>query len=420
MRNSSDEPDPHADRSPPDSRDAEMSLEAIQDCWRRAAWRGLAAREIESLGDNKDRARIAALIADAASRTGNDTKARQALNLALGWGLAPRIAAQILVSGAYNTLGRIALLRKDETAWKKHFASAMSVIGVEETDVAGHERSVREMADLGLFPDAAEFLNKEIWRLKSERDSNQQAARMTILRTELALLKEELSVAVKRSQIYRGDKTTAGAAASEETTERQSMSQLGQDLWVLERTNFKRGGFFVEFGATDGVALSNTLLLETDFAWKGLLAEPNPQFLAALRKNRRATISDACIGPVTGEKVRFILADVFGGMAKHADDDKHAARRKAYSDAGDVIDVETISLDEFLTRHEAPRNIDFISVDTEGSEYDILSTFPFEKWNVSCWTIEHNFSPIRDKIYTLMCAHGYERVEAKWDDWYYR
>lgn len=420
MRKSSDEPDPQADRSPPDSPDADMSLEKIEDCWRCADWRGLAAFDPDRFADNSDRARIAALIADAASRTGDDTKARQALNQALTWGLPPRVAAQILVSGTYNTLGRIALLRKDETAWKKHFTSAMAIVGIEDAPTAAQERGVREMSNFGLFPDAAEFLNKEIWKLKSERDSNQKAARMTILRIELALLKEELSLAVKRSQLYRRDKSTAGAAPSADQTERQSMSQLGQDIWVLERTNFKRGGFFVEFGATDGVALSNTLLLETDFAWTGLLAEPNPQFLAALRKNRNATISDACIGPVTGEKVRFILADVFGGMAKHSDGDNHAARRKAYSDAGDVIDVETISLDDFLTRHDAPHGIDYISVDTEGSEYEILSTFPFEKWDVRCWTIEHNFSPIRDRIYMLMRAHGYERVEAKWDDWYYR
>ncbi|NKB76872.1 MAG: hypothetical protein GKR96_07435 [Gammaproteobacteria bacterium] len=53
-----------------------------------------------------------------------------------------------------------------------------------------------------------------------------------------------------------------------------SKSQLRQGLFALSELSFKQGGFFVEFGATNGVGLSNTHLLETKFGWKGILAEP--------------------------------------------------------------------------------------------------------------------------------------------------
>src|SRR6056297_216441 len=53
-----------------------------------------------------------------------------------------------------------------------------------------------------------------------------------------------------------------------------SKSQLRQDLFVLSELGFKQHGFFVEFGATNGIDLSNTYLMEARFGWNGILAEP--------------------------------------------------------------------------------------------------------------------------------------------------
>ena len=54
----------------------------------------------------------------------------------------------------------------------------------------------------------------------------------------------------------------------------KSKSQLRQDLFVLSFLDFKTNGFFVEFGVTDGIELSNTYLMEKEFAWSSILAEP--------------------------------------------------------------------------------------------------------------------------------------------------
>ncbi|MEL6721375.1 MAG: hypothetical protein AAFP82_21930 [Bacteroidota bacterium] len=66
-----------------------------------------------------------------------------------------------------------------------------------------------------------------------------------------------------------------------------SKAQLKQDLFVLSQLNFKKEGYFVEFGATDGVQLSNTYLLEKSFAWKGILAEPARCWQEQLQQNKR-------------------------------------------------------------------------------------------------------------------------------------
>lgn len=49
--------------------------------------------------------------------------------------------------------------------------------------------------------------------------------------------------------------------------------QLYQDLFVLCLTNGKRGGKYLEIGAYHSQELSNTLLLERDFGWKGVSVE---------------------------------------------------------------------------------------------------------------------------------------------------
>src|SRR3990167_7150651 len=66
---------------------------------------------------------------------------------------------------------------------------------------------------------------------------------------------------------------------------RKSKSQHRQDLFVLSQLNFKRNGYFVEFGATNGIDLSNTYLLEKEFGWAGILAEPAKCWHKDLKKN---------------------------------------------------------------------------------------------------------------------------------------
>ena len=63
-----------------------------------------------------------------------------------------------------------------------------------------------------------------------------------------------------------------------------SHSQLFQDLFVLHLLGMKREGKYLEFGATNGIELSNSLLLEKDFGWNGVLAEPSPQWQDQLKK----------------------------------------------------------------------------------------------------------------------------------------
>jgi hypothetical protein len=85
-------------------------------------------------------------------------------------------------------------------------------------------------------------------------------------------------------------------------------------------------------------------------------------------------------------------------------------------------EVPTVSLADLLTQHNAPREIDFLSVDTEGTEFEILSGFDFARWRVSVVAVEHNFDPVRrGKLRELLTSRGYRRCMralSSFDDWY--
>ena len=91
----------------------------------------------------------------------------------------------------------------------------------------------------------------------------------------------------------------------------KSHSQLGQDVWVYNALGHKRGGFFVELGAGDGIELSNTYALEKHFGWIGVCIECSRQF-EALRRNRRCACDSACVSGADGESVVFLEDERYG------------------------------------------------------------------------------------------------------------
>jgi FkbM family methyltransferase len=198
----------------------------------------------------------------------------------------------------------------------------------------------------------------------------------------------------------------------------EARGQLFQDLWVLWETKGKSGGYFVEFGAADGINLSNTYLLETKYAWKGILAEPTPSWHEELKK-REVIVDTRCVWTTSGEKVTFLCSDIpeYSGMAETGKQDRLARKRKQAT----KIEVETISLVDLLVEHKAPKVIDYLSIDTEGSEFEILSHFDYERFRINLITVEHNFSENQAKIHELLTGKGYLRVFEEFSDfdgWY--
>jgi FkbM family methyltransferase len=193
-------------------------------------------------------------------------------------------------------------------------------------------------------------------------------------------------------------------------------SQNNQDilaLWV----NKNRPGYFVEFGATDGVSSSNTLLLE-EKGWDGIVAEPSDVFHESIFKNRKCHIDTSCVSNTTGDTVVFYEVGNSGlsSMAKYANNDHWAGARAEHVEK----EVTTITLKDLLDKYDAPKNIDYLSIDTEGAEFDILSAYDFSR-NFKLITVEHNHTPMKDQINELLNDKGYVQIFSDlsdWDNWY--
>ena len=391
-------------------------LETGRTHWQYGAWEELTDLRAEKVAADPDRAKLSILIAAAHGCLGDHDAARLHARKALEWGCDRGIVARVLVSAVRNSLGTAAVALDEAQEATAHFHEAIRLVEPRaDVRLLARTREIRQTARLGLLPDALTALDNDLRELANRPE--EVGAQLGMLRTEVDLLKHELALSLKRGQLYRSDHAYAAATGIEALTA-HAVSQLGQELWVLEKTGQRRGGYFVEFGATDGITLSNTWLLETEFGWQGLCAEPNPVLFGQLRANRKCQVVDACIGARTGDEVEFILADAYGCIADYADADMHGEKRAAFKAAGQVSTMTTVSLEDLLLQQGAPREIDYLSIDTEGSEYDILAAFPFDRWKIRLLTVEHNFTKNRESIRALLEGHGYVRTEVNFDDWY--
>lgn len=201
----------------------------------------------------------------------------------------------------------------------------------------------------------------------------------------------------------------------------ESSAQIFQDLFVLYQTGEKRRGFFVEFGAAGGIRLSNTHMLEKQFEWGGILSEPGRCWHDELRRSRGCIVDFRCVWDRSGEQLLFNEASQpeYSTIDAFSDADMHAPVRMS----GKRYAVETVSLGDLLAQNGAPSRIDYLSLDTEGSELRILKAFDFDAFDVGLITVEHNFTAQRAEIHSLLTSKGFVRkfeALSVVDDWYFR
>lgn len=213
-----------------------------------------------------------------------------------------------------------------------------------------------------------------------------------------------------------------------EENSHRSHSQGLQDLFVIFFLNYVgKVGYFVEIGAADGKHFSNTLLLER-IGWKGILVDPvdygSSDLIRNSIKDKRCVYSESGLKLKFKEQEKIVTTDPNGPQSKEFSGlYNHLSDYAKNLTSGLTYEVETVSLNDLLEEHGAPTNIDYISIDTEGSEFEIIKNFNFDKYDVEIFTIEHNSASYRQDIIKLLESRKYYRIppghfSPGFEDWY--
>ena len=168
-----------------------------------------------------------------------------------------------------------------------------------------------------------------------------------------------------------------------------------------------RQGVFIELGAGDGMDKSNSLAFEEKLGWTGLLIEPSPSLFQQLRQNRpNATCVQACVAAQATEK-DFVDSGLNSGTSS-----KH--RLMTSTDSMSLMMCESLS--NLIDTHLGPLggHIDYLSLDVEGSELEILRHFNFQKHQVDVMSIEvDNALPqvMYKRLSDLLIRNGFRFLE---------
>jgi glycosyltransferase involved in cell wall biosynthesis len=195
----------------------------------------------------------------------------------------------------------------------------------------------------------------------------------------------------------------------------ETISQLGADDWVLSR--YKKG-YFVDAGCCDGEHISNTYKLEK-LGWSGICIDVFP---TNFERRPNSKVVEAALHGIKDLELDFMIskAPEISGITDYLGKKGTAAYTGWEPYIEKIIKVKTQLLHEILDANNAPEFIEYLSIDIEGVELEVLKTFPFDRYKFGCISLEHNYEePRRTHIKDLLKSKGYTYIkQVKADDWF--
>ena len=168
--------------------------------------------------------------------------------------------------------------------------------------------------------------------------------------------------------------------------------QHGEDAYIATLFPQLNNGICIEVGAYDGITISNTLHFEQK-GWRSLCIEPIPLSFEKC-KNIRKECYQCCIAEDDMEDKEFTifhLNDNLCAISSLEPDERLIESHQHLISQVSKCMVKVRSLNSLLEELNFPKNIDFISIDTENTELSVLKGINFSVYNIKLLVIENNY-----------------------------
>jgi FkbM family methyltransferase len=255
--------------------------------------------------------------------------------------------------------------------------------------------------------------NKDIGMLQLASSNSRQLNRAAIELAKLGVPDQVCGALLKNLDTLRTYRDRS--SISDDTVEvlqqavlhlQNSRGQFFQDVAAFHFSGSKRNGFFVEVGTGNGEHLSNTYMLEKSYGWSGVLFEPNRKFAQEIENCRTAVLDRRAAYSSDNESLTFIensTAGELSTLSQYAESDKRTE--------GSKYTVECVTLNSAFEQHSVPSKIDFLSIDTEGSEIDVLNGLDLCRFDIKFMVVEHNGDfEKKQEIINRLQKYGYKEV----------
>lgn len=160
--------------------------------------------------------------------------------------------------------------------------------------------------------------------------------------------------------------------------------QAGQDAWVNDHFDRKRGLTFIEVGAADGITFSNTYFLEKCLGWNGLVIEPDPQSFQKLELvNRSCHKYQGAVLNIDAQQAPMTSCGELSIMDASTESRKESMKRAAAAEGltASRVRVPVARLGKLLELYNMTE-VHYLSIDVEGTEINVLKSIDLRKINV--------------------------------------
>jgi FkbM family methyltransferase len=197
----------------------------------------------------------------------------------------------------------------------------------------------------------------------------------------------------------------------------KSYSQDGEDIILREflQNDKIKNGFYIDIGAHHPKRLSNTQMFYK-MGWSGINIDPLPNSMKLFQKHRKRDINLEIGISINPGKLKYYMFNepALNGFSDQISKDRDTTINSEY-EIINTLDIETYSLKDILDKYlPDKKNIDFMNIDVEGLDFEVLKSNDWTKYKPSYLLVEiysQNIENIlKDEIYLFLKKQGYSLI----------